>query len=115
MMKVRITESLDIDIEREMWCCNRCGYELISARKNYKEGCLIKARDPREIYQPLVKGKNYSFAPDPEWCRIVEFYCPRCGIMFENELLPLGHPITHDIELDLEKLKEKHRKTKKEK
>lgn len=107
-MKVRITESLDIDLNHEMWCCNRCGFELISARLNYKEGCLIQDRNPKEIYQPLVEGEPYTFSPDPNWCRIVEFYCPQCGLMFENELLPHGHPITHDIELNLEKLKKKH-------
>jgi len=106
-VKVRITESLDIDLNNDMWCCNRCGFELVSARSNYKEGCLILDRNPKDIYQPLVDGK-YSFAPDPNWCRIVEFYCPQCGLMVENELLPHGHPITHDIELDLEKLKKKH-------
>ncbi len=30
-----------------MWCCNRCGHELISARENYKKGCLVYIRkDP---------------------------------------------------------------------
>ena len=36
--KTQITEYLDIDLEKEVWCCNRCGHELISARENYKEG-----------------------------------------------------------------------------
>lgn len=107
-MKRRITEYLDLDLERELWCCNRCGHELISARENYKKGCLVAERDPREIYDPIIEGEKYSFAPDPEWCRIIEFYCPSCGTMFENEFLPPGHPITHDLELDIDKLKEKY-------
>ncbi len=107
-MRVRITESLDIDLISEQWCCNRCGFALIGARSNYKEGCLIRAREPAAVYQPLVVQEPYTFSPDPAWCRIVEFYCPQCGVMFENELLPPGHPLTHDIELDLEKLKTKH-------
>lgn len=36
--KVRITEYLDIDVDEELWYCNRCGYKLISARDNYKKG-----------------------------------------------------------------------------
>jgi acetophenone carboxylase len=28
--------------------------------------------------------------------------------MVENEMLPPGHPVTHDIELDIDKLKEKY-------
>ena len=107
-IKRQITEYLDIDLEKEMWCCNRCGHELISARSNYKEGCLVCERDPAEIYQPLAPGEEYTFSPKPEWIRIVEFYCPGCGTMIENELLPPGHPVTHDIELDIGKLKQKY-------
>ena len=76
--KRQITEYLDIDLETEMWCCHRCGKELISARENYKRGCLVYERDPRTIYQPVIDGP-YTFSPDPEWARIVEFYCPGCG------------------------------------
>lgn len=110
--KVQFTESLDIDLEKEMWCCNRCGRELISARENYKKGCVVYDRDPREIYNPVLE--DASFAPDPEICRIVEFYCPDCGVMIENEVLPPGHPITYDIEPDIDKLKQKYLKSKKE-
>lgn len=102
--KKRITEYLEIDLDKEMWCCNRCGRELISARESYKKGCLVYERDPRTIYRPMIEAE-YTFAPDPEWLRIVEFYCPGCGIMVENEYLPPGHPITHDIQLDINKLK----------
>ena len=105
--KRQITEYLEIDLEKEMWLCNRCGRELISARENYKKGCLLYARDPTEIYNPCVDGP-FTFAPNPEWVRIIEFYCPGCGLMVENEMLPPGHPITHDIELDIDMLKEKH-------
>jgi acetophenone carboxylase len=108
-MRVRITEYLDIDLESEQWCCNRCGVAIGSARESYKEGCLVFARDPRTIHPPLVEGSDYDFSIHPEWCQIVEFYCPGCGTMLENEYLPPGHPITRDIELDLVKLKAKHR------
>ncbi|MGH8596725.1 MAG: acetone carboxylase subunit gamma, partial [Gammaproteobacteria bacterium] len=50
---------------------------------------------------------EYSFAPDPAWARIIEFYCPHCGRQIETEYLPPGHPITHDIELDLDSLRER--------
>ena len=103
--RIRITEGLDIDLEKELWCCNRCGAELNSARENYKKGCLIAERDPLEVHRPITEGE-YNYAPSPEWCRIIEFYCPDCGMMFDVEYLPPGHPITHDIELDIDKLKE---------
>ena len=104
MERIRMTEYLDLDLEDEMWYCNRCGHALISARENYKKGCLIYDRDPREIHPPLIEGE-YTFSPDPERVRIVEFYCPNCGTQIETEYLPPGHPITHDIELDIDSLK----------
>jgi acetone carboxylase gamma subunit len=104
--KHRITEYLDLDLEAERWSCNRCGADLGAARDNYKQGCLIAARDPREVHPPLVEGVDqaYTFAPDPEWCRIVEFYCPGCATLIETEYLPPGHPITRDIELDIDSM-----------
>lgn len=103
----QITEYLDIDLEKEMWRCNRCNKELVSAKENYKKGCLVGERDPREVFDPIVDDPH-NFAPDPDWVRILEFYCPGCGTMIEVETIPPGHPITHDIELDIEKLKKKH-------
>ncbi len=105
MEKIRITESLDLDLSDEMWYCNRCGRQLISAHENYKHGCLVYNRDPREIHPPRVPDAKFNFSPDPEWIRILEFYCPQCGTQIETEYLPPGHPITRDIELDLDSLK----------
>jgi len=107
-MRVQITENLDIDLHTEMWCCTRCNNEIMHGTKNYKEGCIIQARDPNTVYQSVVNDYSYSFSPDVNWCKIVEFYCPTCGLMIENEILPLGHPITFDIELNIKKLKEKY-------
>jgi len=48
----------------------------------------------------------FTFAPDPAWCRIIEYYCPGCATLLEVEYLPPGHPLTrHDIELDIDHLK----------
>ena len=99
-----ITEYLEVDLDEEMWHCSQCGHKLISARDNYKKGCLVYDRDPREIQPPLV-DEEYNFAPDPNWMRILEFYCPNCGTQVETEYLPPGHPIIHDIEIDIDSLK----------
>ena len=108
-MKLRITEYLDIDLERELWCCNRCGAALVGARENYKHGCLVAERPLEEVHPPLVSACEFSFCFDPDYCRLLEFYCPGCGVLIENEYLPPGHPITHDIELDIDALKLRHR------
>ncbi|MBX9607918.1 MAG: acetone carboxylase subunit gamma [Gammaproteobacteria bacterium] len=107
---VAITEYLEIDLEAERWHCRRCGHDIGPARENYKEGLLVYERDPREIHRPILDDTKYEFtyAPDPSWCRIIEFYCPSCGTMVENEYLPPGHPLTRDIELDIDQLKQRH-------
>lgn len=106
--RIRITEYLDLDVDAEKWICNRCDHALGSARENYKKACLLHDRDPREIHPPLVTG-DFSFSPDPLWVRIVEYYCPGCGTQIETEYLPPGHPLTHDIEIDIDRLKERLR------
>ena len=102
-----ITEYLKIDLETEKWICKCCDHVLGSARDNYKKGCLLRHVNPNDIWDPVIEGP-WSFSPDPEWIGVVEFYCPNCGTMIENEVIPLGHPITHDIELDIDKLKAKY-------
>lgn len=73
MRRIQVTEYLDLDLDEETWICNRCEQPLVSARKSYKEGCLVYNRDPREIHKPLIDGP-YTLSPDPEWIRILEFF-----------------------------------------
>ncbi len=105
MARVRITEYLDIDCETEQWCCNRCGHALYDARDNYKKGCLLWEREMKDVHPPVAPHADYNFTPHPDYCRLIEFYCPDCGIQIECEYLPPGHPITHEIELDIDALK----------
>ncbi|WP_131770251.1 acetone carboxylase subunit gamma [Candidatus Protofrankia californiensis] len=107
MKKVLVTENLRINLDSELWECRYCDAELVSARDNYKRGLLVYDRDPREIHKPLLDPEKYTFtySPKPEWTRLLEYYCPRCGTMIETEYLPPGHPPEHDIELDFDALK----------
>ena len=106
-MKVLITEYLRVNLDTETWECRRCAHELGSACENYKRGLLVYDRNPEEIHKPLLDTKMYerTYSPDPKWCRILEYYCPSCGTLFEAEYLPPGHPPVHDIELDIDALK----------
>ena len=106
-MKVFITAALAIDLEDEQWQCTRCDHKLGSARASYKEGTRVRERDPAQVHAPILDRERYAFtfAPDPEWCRILEYFCPHCGRQIEVEYLPPGHPPTHDIELDIDALK----------
>lgn len=112
-MKVLMSENLRIDLDTEQWECRHCNKVLISARDNYKRGLLAYNRDPREIHKPLLDPTKYeyTYSPDPTWCRLIEYYCPQCGTMMETEYLPPGHPPLRDMEFDIDAMKEqwKHR------
>lgn len=105
MSMIEVTPHLKIDADEMVWICRNCDTDLVDAEQNYKRGCLVAERDPSEVHRATI-DEEYNFAPDSDWCRIVEFYCPECGSMIENEYLPPGHPITDDIDLDLEMLRE---------
>lgn len=101
--RIRVTEYLELDAGTATWHCERCGRALGPARADYKRLLLLHDRDPREIHPARFDGEH-TFAPDPAWCRVVEYYCPGCGVQVETEYLPPGHPLTHDIELDVDAL-----------
>lgn len=100
---VQATEYLRIDIASRTWSCVRCAHVIGSADADYKRGLLLYDRDPRDIYPARFDGEH-SYAPDPSWCRIVEYYCPGCGTQVETEYLPPGHPLTRDIAIDVDEL-----------
>lgn len=101
---IRFTENLDLDVDNETWLCAGCGHKISSVRENYKSGCLVADRDPSEVHPKVIEGP-YNFSPDGDWIRLLEFYCPSCAKQIETEYLPAGHPVTHDIELDIDSLK----------
>ncbi len=106
-MRVPMTEYLLIDLDAERWLCRVCGHDMGSAHDNYKPGTLAYDRDPREIHQPIVDPERYeyTFSPDPGFCRIVEYYCPGCATQIEVEYLPPGHPPAVDMLIDIPALR----------
>ena len=107
-MKLDMTEALAIDLDAETWNCRRCGHGIGPAGRSYKEGLLVYARDPREIHASIIDAEKYAqtFAPQPEWVRILEYYCPHCALLVEAEYLPPGHPPVRDMTFDLNGLRE---------
>lgn len=106
-MKRRITENLDVELDDRTWRCHHCDTTIGPAHEPYKHGCVVAARDPDEIWRPLV-NEEITFSYTRSWCQIVEFYCPGCGWLIEVEVLPPGHPTTNDIELDLDALERRN-------
>lgn len=105
MTRRQITEYLEVDLDTETWHCRRCGESLVDAHENYKRGCNVRELNPRDIHRTYGEHDEYNYAPHPDWSRVLEYFCPGCGTMVEVEYLPPGHPVTRDIELDVEALK----------
>ena len=94
----QITEYLEIDLDTEQWHVRQLRHRAWAARgATTSTGAWCGSVIPREVHRPIVDGA-YTFAPDPRWCRILEFICPGCATLIEVEYLPPGHPVTHDIE-----------------
>lgn len=106
-MKVQMTEYLRLDLDAELWECRVCDHIIGTAHTGYKEGMLVYDRDPRDIHPPILAPEKYryTFSPDPEWVRILEYYCPKCGTQVETEYVPPGHPPLHDMQPDLPALR----------
>lgn len=106
-MRVPMTEYLLIDLDTESWLCRVCGQNLGNARGNYKEGTLVYDRNPEEIHPSIIDREKYefTFSPDPNYCRILEYYCPGCATQIEAEYLPPGHPPIVDMEWDIDALR----------
>lgn len=106
-MKIPMTEYLRINLNTENWECRVCDHVIGSAHINYKEGLLVHNRNPQDIHPPIIDPKKYryTFSPDPEWVRILEFCCPNCGTQVETEYTIPGHPPVHDMQPDVAALK----------
>jgi acetone carboxylase gamma subunit len=113
MSKVRVTESLDIDLDGEKWCCHSCGEPMNSAREAFMKGTLVYEKPASEIYGNPIKlseDTTISYAPDPDFMRVIEFYCPACGALISVQYLPPGHPIPNEVQLDIDQLKARYAK-----
>ncbi len=106
-MKLPMTEALAIDLERATWTCRKCEHEHGPADQGYKHGLLVRERDPRDVHQAILDPQQYksTFAPQPEWVRILEYYCPQCALLVEAEYLPPGHPPVDDMRFDIDSLR----------
>jgi acetone carboxylase gamma subunit len=76
-----------------------CGHDFGDWRENWKLNALIHVRDTRRKLAEIYRGPR---SPDPAWCEIREFYCPRCGVQLEVESVPPGYPVTFDFLPDID-------------
>lgn len=98
----QVGEYLGLDLDSEKFFCWKCDHELGDARGNFKTYAVIAERSPADVYPPWP-----GMAGRDDLSVIREFYCPGCGTMMENEYVPPGHPVLHDLEIDVDALRER--------
>ncbi|MGI5912745.1 MAG: acetone carboxylase subunit gamma [Syntrophomonadaceae bacterium] len=76
-----------------------CGHEFGDYRQNWKMNALVYARDTEEKLNEIYRGDR---RPDPTWCILREFYCPKCGVQLDVETAIPGYPIVFNFLPDLE-------------
>ena len=81
---MRVSESLEI-VEaggKRQFGCAKCGYVLCSVTENFKTYAL-KYDSPQSKAEPSYLTPSDLFV-------LREYYCPKCGVLFEVDLLPKG-------------------------
>ncbi len=94
-----VYEGLGLDTVKRTWLCWKCKSELGSAEKNFKQFLRVREVPWDEIYPPLP-----GFRPDPAFVVLREYYCPKCGLMIENENFPPGYPPLNEFQIDIDAL-----------
>ncbi|MGE0066583.1 MAG: hydantoinase B/oxoprolinase family protein [Solirubrobacterales bacterium] len=92
-----LLEAIDI-VESDagpLYVCNRCEHQLGGVDQPYKHWCSEWEGEVAEI-GPAFRDPADSVDDHVVWR---EFYCPGCGVMFENELAREGEELLADARL----------------
>jgi len=102
VIRMRIHEYLELDMDSQTISCSECDEELCDASQNYKEHSVLYARPIAEADPGfLPPTKVLQGASDIE---LRQFCCPNCATLFDSEVSPEDAEILHDVELDMEQL-----------
>ena len=95
----QISEFLQIKSDEKglFWSCSKCELDLAGVKENYKEKCVIEKKEFNEV-NPLI-GEPETFIDDSVEFR--SFYCPGCGVLFDNEIALSDEPILWDTRPDI--------------
>jgi len=80
------------DKKGSFWACRKCSLDLGESNQNYKVKCVQEKKEFQEI-NPLI-GKPDTHIDDTVEFR--SFYCPGCGILFDNEIALSDEPLLWD-------------------
>ena len=87
------------DKKGSFWACRKCNLDLGESYQNYKINCVQEKREFQEI-NPLI-GRPDTHIDDTVEFR--SFYCPGCGVLFDNEIALCDEPVLWDTNLCLSK------------
>ena len=85
------TEYLVINEENKIEC-RKCGHVFCDIQQDYKKHALNAEIIPSEI-GPLRPD-------DDKWCVYREFYCPKCAVLLNVDVVIPGDPIMTECRLD---------------
>ncbi len=94
---VQVDHHLEID-DQNHFRCRRCGHDLGSAERNFKEGAVKKVR-PIQAANPLIADPD-NFIDDPVEFR--QYYCPGCATLLENEVIRSDSATVWDKQLSID-------------
>jgi N-methylhydantoinase B len=79
-----------------VWACFDCGNEYCAVEENPKLEAKIRVGRLNDFAGPYTASTRLD---NPRFfCR--HFYCPGCGLMWNEETARASDPIVHDVELD---------------
>jgi predicted RNA-binding Zn-ribbon protein involved in translation (DUF1610 family) len=73
--------------------CSRCGYELGPAVSGYRKRSL-------KVQRPLSYAQPAMLSPKTLKYLLQEYCCPKCGVLFEVELISKDATLKESIQLD---------------
>ena len=93
----RLFEYLEAaDVEGEMvYRCLRCDHVLGPVKEDYKN-CALKRTVPISKAQPDFLA---SYAMKSDTFAMREYYCPKCAVLFEVDMVRKDEPQIHSVEL----------------
>ena len=90
----KVLENLETKLVagKNMFVCGKCGYKLCPVTEDYREYALKHEAS-------LSKAQPSILVPKEEKYVLREYYCPKCGGMFEVDMVAKGEKQMPSVKL----------------
>lgn len=103
-MSVTVHAYLRLDADEDTIACTECDEVLCGAAENYKEHVAVRT-GPVTDAGPVFTAPEEIYEEPPS-IEFRQFFCPNCATLFDYEVVPESEPVLHDVELDVEALRD---------